>query len=174
MEESSMRGMIKHLALPFLSVSLCLAQETAPEQEPTEAVQEPAVVQDDNAALEEEAEPYLEASRRHIELLRKLRDILREVSDRETADAAAAEVDALAQQVKAALEQEQSLAEPSQEVQYLVTAETAALDLEELAAESIGRAIEMQETEIPAYGSGAMEQALNALLSLYLQEEDEE
>lgn len=166
---------MKQLALSALSFSLCLAQENAPEDMPPPAAvgEAPAEVQA-NAALAEEAKPYLESARSHIELLCKLRDILKSIGDTETANAAAGGVDALAQQVHAAMEQEEKLAEPSQEVQYLVSAETAACDLEELANESIGRAIELQEMEAPCYGSGALEQALDALLSLYMQDDGEE
>lgn len=166
---------MKQLALLALSSSLCLAQENAPEDTPPPAaVSETPAQAEANAALTEEAKPYLESARSHIELLCKLRDILKPIEDTETANAAAGEVDALAQQVKAAMEQEEKLAEPSQEVQYLVSAETAECDLEELANESIGRAIEFQEMEAPCYGSGALKQALDALLSLYMQDDGEE
>jgi len=166
---------MKHLALLALSLPLCLAQENAPEDAlPPAAVNEVPARAETNADLAEEAKPYLESARCHIELLRKLRDVLKPIADTETANAAAGEVDALAQQVKAAMEQEEKLAEPSPEVQYLVSAETAACDLEELTNESIGRAIELQEMESPCYGSGSLEQALDALLSLYMQDDEEE
>lgn len=166
---------MKYLALLALPFSLCLAQESAPaETVPDAAVKESPAQEDSSSALEEEAKPYLEVSRRHVELLRRLSALLKPISDTETANAAAGEVDALAQQVKETMEQEDALPAPSQEIQYLVSSETAALDLEELTNESIGRAIELQEMESPGYGSGALEQALNALLSLYLQDDEEE
>lgn len=166
---------MKQLALLALSLPLCLAQENTPEDTtPPAAVNEAPAQAESDAALAEEAKPYLESARCHIGLLRKLGDVLKPVADTETANAAAGEVDALAQQVNAAMQQEEKLAEPSPEVQYLVSAETAGCDLEELTNESIGRAIELQEMESPCYGSGALEQALDALLSLYMQDDGEE
>lgn len=168
---------MKHLALLVIPFSLCMAQEPAPEESAAEtppSAEQPIAQTDDSANLEKEAKPYLDAARRQIELLGNLRDILKGVRNTESANAAAEKVDALAQQVKLAMEQEQALPEPSQEIQYIVSAETANYDLEELTNESIGRAIAMQETDSLCWGSGALDQALSALLSLYLQDEDEE
>lgn len=166
---------MKQLALLALSFPLCLAQENAPKDTtPPAAVNETPARAEANADLAEEAKPYLETARCHIELLRKIGDVLKLIVDTETANAAAGEVDAIAQKVNAAMEQEEKLAEPSPEVQYLVSLETATYDLEELTNESIGRAIELQEMESPCYGSGALKQALDALLSLYMQDDEEE